>query len=342
MIQKITYLGFFILKTNYSDLKQSINCTVKKGHSRIKLLTDMVYCSIKYGSSFVDYFNFNFYSKSDSERSAYASMGTMYRFHNTINHKDFIDKVDNKKKFFINFEKFGNKAFLFDSNQKGEVLLFLKSRVDRKVVVKDPESTAGKGVRIFDISNNDGDFFIKDIKIETYVEEHFKENSYLYFEDFIQQHHAISDISPTGVNTIRMITLINDSGKVEIIGSVFRISVNCKIDNYSAGNLAAEINRETGVVITGGIRKRSSCDRYHDFHPVTGVPILGFTIPFWEEVKTMILEASLVVPQVRSIGWDIAITDQGPVIIEGNSKWNKDTWQIPAGKGKLEMIKKYL
>lgn len=342
MIQKITYLGFFILKTNYSDLRQSINCTVKKGHSRIKLLTDMVYSSIKYGSSFVDYFNFNFYNKSESERRAYASMGTMYRFHNTINHKDFIDKVDNKKKFFINFQKFCNKAFLFDSNQKEEVLHFLKSRVDKKIVVKDPESTAGKGVRIFDISNHAGDFLIDGVKITTFVEAHFNENSYLYFEDFIVQHNAISSISPSGVNTIRMITLIDNNGAVAIIGSVFRISVNCKIDNYSAGNLAAEINKETGVVITGGIRKRSSCDKYHDYHPVTGKPILGFTIPFWEEVKAMILEASLVVPEVRSIGWDIAITDQGPVIIEGNSKWNKDTWQIPAGKGKLEMIKKFL
>jgi hypothetical protein len=56
----------------------------------------------------------------------------------------------------------------------------------------------------------------------------------------------------------------------------------------------------------------------------------------------MVTEAALVVPQVRTVGWDIAITPSGPIIIEGNSKWNKDTWQIPAGKGKLQMIKKYL
>ena len=32
----------------------------------------------------------------------------------------------------------------------------------------------------------------------------------------------------------------------------------------------------------------------------------------------MALEAALIVPEVRYVGWDIAITENGPVIMEGN------------------------
>lgn len=340
-MKRILYLGFFILKTDYSDLKLSISCTVKKGYSKTRLLSDMVYSSLKYGSSFVDYFNFNFYKKSSAERRQYASMGTMYAFHNKINNKDYISKVDDKKSFFTNFSVFCNKAFLFSREQEKEALELLKLRIGKKIVIKDPASTGGKGVRIFSVTGGDK-VLIDNIELNDFLMQHFRGNESLYFEDYIQQHPAISNISPTGVNTIRMITLINDKGEVEIIGSVFRISVNCSIDNYSAGNLAAEIDRDTGVVITGGIRKRSSCDKYHNTHPSTGQPILGFTVPFWDEIKSMVLAAAKVVPQVRSVGWDIAVTETGPVIIEGNSKWNKDTWQIPAGHGKLDIIKKYI
>lgn len=341
-MEKIIYFGFFLLKTNYTDLNQSIRCTLKLGYPRLKLLADMLYCSFKYGSSFVDYFNFNFYNKSSEKRGGYASMGTMYTFHNKINDKNYIDKVDDKKKFYINFADFCNKAFLFNRKQHQEALLFLNSRIGNKVVLKNPESTAGKGVMIFTITVESDNVLIGGNPVADFCVNHFRENEFLYFEDYIEQHPAISNISPTGVNTIRMITLINNDGIVEIIGSVFRISVNCSIDNYSAGNLAAEIDKDTGIVVTGGIRKRSSCDIYHNIHPVTGRPILGFIIPYWEEVKKIVIGAAMVVPQVRTVGWDIAITQTGPVIIEGNSKWNKDTWQIPAGYGKLEIIKKYL
>ena len=341
-MRKIINLGFFVLKTNYTDLGHSINCTIKKGHSRFTLLSDMVYCSLKYGSSFVDYFNFNFYNKSAEQKSQYATMAIMYKFHRKINDAAYIDKVDDKKQFFKNFSKFCNPAFLFPTEQKQQAIEHIQSRLGKRIVIKDPESTAGKGVRIFGISQKSSEYFVGSEELIKFCEDHYSENSFLYLEDFIVQHSEIDKISPTAVNTIRVITLINNQHEVEVIGSVFRISVNCAIDNYSAGNLAAEIDKNTGVVISGGIRKRSSCDKYHEVHPVTNEKILGFKIPHWDKVIEMITEAATVVPQVRTIGWDIAITENGPIIIEGNNKWNKDTWQIPAGEGKLKQIKMYL
>lgn len=340
-IENIIYFGFFLLKTNYTDLRKSLSCTVKQGYSKYKLIIDMVCCTFKYGSSFVDYFNFQFYRKNKAERKAYATMGIMYKFHKKVNDQQLVDKVDNKQSFWVNFAEFCNRPYFFNKSQTQELLDVLKGKKGEKIVIKDPTSTAGKGVEVVELNLQEDRLYANSVELELFINQHFQNNSILYFEDFIEQHQLISMISPTAVNTVRIITMINNN-EPEIIGSVFRISVDCPIDNYSAGNMAAEIDIKSGVVITGGIRKRSSCDYYHDIHPITRQPIKGFQIPHWDKITKAALQAAMVVPQVRTVGWDIAVTENGPVFIEGNSQWNKDTWQIPAGEGKLHIIEKYL
>lgn len=341
-MRNLLYLAYFILKTNYPDLKTSLNCTSKIGHNRLLLLADMVWSTLRYGSSFVDYFNFRFYEKKHVLRHAYATMGYMYRFHRNFNDQSRIKEVDSKKLFPLKFGKFCNKSYVFEKGQLTLLNTYLRKKAGEKIVIKDPNSTAGRSIRILNVVKNENVIEIGNQTLDEFVHAEFEAKNSLYIEDWIQQHHLISAVSPTGVNTIRMITLLNKKGEVEIIGSVFRISIDCPIDNYSAGNLAAEINPTTGIVIKGGIRKRSSCDLYHDIHPITGCQIKGLQIPFWEMITKMVKEAALIVPEVSTVGWDVAITENGPVIIEGNSTWNKDTWQIPAGFGKKHIIAPYM
>ena len=51
----------------------------------------------------------------------------------------------------------------------------------------------------------------------------------------------------------------------------------------------------------------------------SGIEIIGFQIPYFEEAKKMCLEAMKIVPQMKYIAWDVALTEEGPVFIEGNS-----------------------
>lgn len=337
-MRNIIYLGFFILNTNYQDLKASFDCCHKNGYSMIKLFVDMIFSALRYGSSFVDYFNFRFYEKNHSLKKKYATMGFMYKFHKSINDQSKIKFVDSKELFPKRYGKFCNKSFIFSIDQKEELKTFLNLKICKKIVIKDPNSTAGKSIRILLVTQKMSTLFIDNVSFSQFVTREFIDKKSIYIEDFVSQHSKINSISPSGLNTVRVITLLNNLKNVSVIGSVFRISVDSPIDNYSAGNLAAEVDPMSGIVLTGGIRKRSACDEYHDIHPITGIPIKGFKLPFWEEVISMVKEAALIVPQVRTIGWDVAITDNGCLLIEGNSQWNKDTWQIPAGYGKKHII----
>lgn len=73
-------------------------------------------------------------------------------------------------------------------------------------------------------------------------------------------------------------------------------------------------------------------------HPVTGVAIEGFQIPYWPETLALVREASERHPQNRSIGWDIVITPEGPGLIEGNHDRCKLVWQLPVGRGLKHLL----
>ena len=67
--------------------------------------------------------------------------------------------------------------------------------------------------------------------------------------------------------------------------------------------------------------------------PGTDKKFVGFKLPHWPEVKEVALKAAGVLPWARAIGWDIAIADRGPVLIEGNAEWSTSLLQIPAPHG---------
>lgn len=341
-MNNILYFLYYLLKTDYKDLGASLHCAAARGYGRGFLILDMTRCALVYGSSFADYFNFRFYEKSRQQRATYATMGFMYQFHKRVNDPVKSGEIDDKTRFPLKFGKYCHKGHVFRKTDDRKLTSFVESRIGRKLVLKDPQSTAGKGVKIVTVSRKGACLTLDDQPLKVATQPLFRRRGMLYVEDYIEQHETMRRISPSAVNTVRIITLLDRHGNVQILGSVFRISVDCPIDNYSAGNLAAEIDARTGVVITGGIRKRASCDVYHDDHPVTGARIKGFQIPHWEEVIAMVQAAARIVPEVRSVGWDIAVTPDGPLLIEANSKWNKDTWQIAAGYGKKHLIDQFL
>src|SRR5690606_9608314 len=102
-----------------------------------------------------------------------------------------------------------------------------------------------------------------------------KKNRYDLVETHIQQHHDLSRLSPSAVNTVRIITQLDHDGNVDILGCRLRISVDSKVDNMAAGNMAAEIDAMTGQVV--GLGYYSDITKSPvSHHPVTGVVILGF------------------------------------------------------------------
>ncbi len=134
-------------------------------------------------------------------------------------------------------------------------------------------------------------------------------------EEIVVQHPDMASLCPTSVNTCRIATLLGDK-KQGIVYAFLRIGNGKVMDNVDCGGMAARIDLESGKLLTVGADKQGNT---FTKHPMTGTPIVGFTIPYWEEAKAMCLEAAKKVPQMRFVAWDVAITPDGPTFIEGNS-----------------------
>jgi hypothetical protein len=71
------------------------------------------------------------------------------------------------------------------------------------------------------------------------------------------------------------------------------------------------------VVDTLAINKEN--ERF-DKHEDTGKQITGFRIPYWDEALDLAERALRHGNGLGMVGWDLCITENGPIIIEGNSQ----------------------
>ena len=151
----------------------------------------------------------------------------------------------------------------------------------------------------------------------------------------------MSILNAESVNTIRIVT-IRENNEIKILSSVLRVgtSKSKNVDNWAAGGLCIEIDKN-GVLTQYGYAKPKYGDKF-EVHPDSKVKFKGFTIPYYDEVVNLVKKAHEKLYGIESIGWDVAVTQDGPVLIEGNDNWEISLMQINKGLKKewKEFIKK--
>jgi len=137
------------------------------------------------------------------------------------------------------------------------------------------------------------------------------------FTETLLQHNAIDAIYARSINTLRILTYF-DGEKAEILSSFIRIGAGGSIvDNGSSGGLFVGIDDCTGTLKRTGYRDMKFGGGEFTEHPDTGFVFEGFQIPLFREACELVLKAARHIPN-GFIGWDVAITPEGPTLIEGN------------------------
>jgi|GEM_PF-1622111 len=157
-------------------------------------------------------------------------------------------------------------------------------------------------------------------------------------EDYILSELILNDREmlnwTTGaVPAIRVITCISEDGTIQLLSSDFRIPVNnSSVSNASGGGLVAAISKQgyLGNAIAWEVTGGS-----FSTHPNTKHRINGELLPRHNDTIDLCLKAHKTLPDFFSIGWDVAITPDGPILIEGNLSW-LPACQIAAGHGLSE------
>jgi hypothetical protein len=141
-----------------------------------------------------------------------------------------------------------------------------------------------------------------------------------------------------GLGTVRVVTCF-DNGRARLLLAIMKITVGTNVtDNFhhgSTGNLVAAIDLGSGRLSAarGSMRKDWPTMQELPNHPDSGERIEGFVVPAWDQVIRLALQAQESLPQLKSAGWDIAVTDAGPLLVETNLTYSVDIMQVAHRRG---------
>jgi len=334
LFKRTQYLVYYINKLDWKKFKKFLNyAKEQKNWSSIRILADTVKCVYQYNIGIMDYFIFRFFEKDSKERKLWVGTGFKYEYDLIMNPKKTRHLLENKIDFYEAYKPYviHSTCTIYDLLNDNEKARKVIGNPTGKIVVKDSLGQCGWNVQILNASDFSRESLIK----------YMKAKRYNLAEEFIVQHPELARLSNSGVNTVRVITQLNNKNEVDILGARLRISVNNYVDNLASGNIAAAVDIETGRVIGPGIYSDITKSEV-DFHPVSNMKIMGFQIPMWHNIMALVKQAALHRPENRSIGWDVVTTEKGPELLEGNHNWCKILWQLPVKKGLKSILQNYL
>lgn len=254
-----------------------------------------------YGTSFSEYFAYRFYALNRKEKKNYMTRRYMFPFFDKYNPTVLRNRIGDKRETKLYYGKLLHRE-QFEYNKGFEAFCeFAKKH--KHLFVKKAVSWGGMGAYVADVSTK-----------EKQVDAWSKLNNECVIEEYLINCDEIRKIYPGSLNTIKVLTLWVKHRPV-IQTALFRMGNNTNVDNVHLGGICALVDIETGIVVTKAVDKHF---KEYVLHPITNEQIVGFKIPYWEEAKELALTAASITPDMRYSSWDIAITNDGPVLIEGN------------------------
>ncbi len=147
-----------------------------------------------------------------------------------------------------------------------------------------------------------------------------------FVQQEVRQHPDLDEFYPLTTNTLRLYTVMTKKGP-ELFYGIMRFGANGnRVDNWAIGGIIIKLDLASGELRPEGYFKPEYGGRV-TAHPHTGRSFAGYRIPFFAEAAALVMETHRYFYGIRHIGWDVAITATGPVIIEGNDNWEISVMQ---------------
>lgn len=160
----------------------------------------------------------------------------------------------------------------------------------------------------------------------------------------VSNHPETADLSPGALSSVRVVSCLDENDRPEVTHAVLRMARTREVvvDNFHAGGIAARVDLSTGTLGAATDLGMSRDAGWWKTHPLTGAQILGRRIPMWNEVVDLALQAHALFPDQVIVGWDIAVVENGPQLIEGNKSPDLDiiqrTGRAPIGNSRLGVL----
>lgn len=313
----LNYLVKRLCTMSYKSMFERVNMVSKKcDKSKFMIFCDMVWCGIRYGAGYVDYDVIGFYKLNSAQRKTMLTRGINNKFVKKLNEKEYWHLFNNKNEFNEMFKEFLKRDFIYPiSSKKDETIGWIKNH--EIFFAKPNDGQCGKNIEKIATKEWNDDF--------EKLYNHLVENKLELLEEPVIQCDEMNKLNPSSVNTTRMVSVMNDDGDVTILTTFLRIGNGKHVDNFNSGGMTAKVDVETGIVLEDAVNKAGEI---FEKHPITETTIKGFQMPYWEEAKDMVKSAARLSTHVRYVGWDVGMSVNGPVLIEGNQFPGHDIYQV--------------
>lgn len=332
---KIKYICERLKTLDWEEMRKKLDSIHQKtGKSRIEILIDMQKCALKYGAGYMDYDLFEMYNLTPRQRNTYITRGRNNEFVIKYCDKDYLHYFMNKDEFNQKFNQYLKRDWIkVGSQNKEDVIEFMKRH--STFMMKPINGGCGHGIEKINTEDYPS---LEDIY--QYIR---KKEIEFELEEVLKQHLEVAKIYPDSINTVRVVTIVTTAkGKSiltipkerrkelrlvpHVICTYFRIGNGKFVDNFNSGGMVAPVDENTGIVSQVAIDKQK---RVYTTHPQTGNAIKGFQFPDWKRAIEMCKEASMVIPEMGYVGWDVCFTPEGPVLVEANEFPGHDIYQLP-------------
>lgn len=315
----ISYLFKRICSMNYKAMFDRVDIVKEKcDKSKFAIFNDMVWCGLRYGAGYVDYDVIGFYKLTSAQRKTMLTRGINNKFVKQLNDKAYWHTLDNKNEFNEIFSKYLKRDWIYPvSEDKEKSIEWIKAHP--VFFAKPNDGTCGKNIEKISIEdvewNNDYEK----------IYNHLVENKIELLEEPIKQCDEMNKLNNSSVNTVRMVSVMNEANEVTVLTTFARIGNGKCVDNFNSGGMTAKVDVDTGIIEEAAVNKAGEI---FEKHPITGTPIKGFQIPYWNEAIDMVKEAAKLSPNIRYVGWDVGMSENGPVFVEGNQFPGHDIYQV--------------
>ncbi len=295
---------------------------------KLSVLFDLLMSRIFCGFTSDDYFvntggyTYRFFQK----RKVFSYKRRVEITHNLDNIKN-IHLIEDKSCFLKHFTPLIKRGWCYPKEVSFEDFKRFVQSHD-KILCKPVEGKMGSGVnlysRSYDLFNDYEGFVTDNILLEELIEQ--------------DERMVFNNLS---VNTVRIYTILDKEGKPHVLKAVLRAGVGRTLtDNYHTGGVIYPVNIDAGFVESYGYRRGLKECVY--VHPKTNKIMLGFTVPYWDEILSTVRQAATMIPDIRYVGWDIAVTKRGIDIVEGNADADHALFErVGNSKFFWPIIKKY-
>lgn len=248
----------------------------------------------------------HYYDMSDEQQCSISTLWTRAEFRKRFTSRSYKAVLMDKYIFAKLFPEFFRRRFLLTegmSRERFDSLAFASKRLVYKPLTKGQS----RGVRVFDVSSaQERDAAYKAVlRLKPGI-----------LEEWINQHEDMARIYPGAVNIVRFYSVCSPAGTY-IFAPVFTVSKRKNVSNGSNDALTAMVDIRTGLVATDAVDQLEKLT--YKSHPITGVEFKGLKIPFWQETLGMLSELVQQTSYISNAGWDVAMTPDGPLVIEGNT-----------------------